>query len=58
MGLRCCSNGVSSMLEGFNIIMGVIGLELELLTCVSGFGSLQILTRLSLNDRLGRVNQS
>ena len=46
------------MLEGFNIIMGVIGLELELLTCVSGFGSLQILTRLSLNDRLGRVNQS
>ena len=31
MGLRCCSSGVSSMLEGFSIVMGVTGLELELL---------------------------
>ena len=31
MGLRCCSGGVSSMLEGFDIVMGVTGLELELL---------------------------
>ena len=28
------------MLEGFSIVMGVIGLELELLAYVSGFGSL------------------
>ena len=31
MGLRCCSNGVSSMLEGFSIVMGVMGLEPEVL---------------------------
>ena len=31
MGLWSCSSEVSSMLKGFNIIMGVIGLELELL---------------------------
>ena len=31
MGLRCCSSGVSFMLEGFSIVMGVTGLELELL---------------------------
>ena len=28
------------MLEGFIIVMGVIGLELELLSLVLGFGSL------------------
>ena len=31
MGLSCCNNGVSSMLEGFSIVMGVTGLVLELL---------------------------
>ena len=30
-GLFCCSSGVSSMLTGFSTVMGVIGLELELL---------------------------
>ena len=31
MGLWCCSSGVSSMLKGFNIVMGVTGLEPELM---------------------------
>ena len=39
MGLWCCTNGVSSMLEGFSIVMGVTSLELELLAWVSDFSS-------------------
>ena len=31
IGLWCCSNEVSSMLTSFNTVMGVMGLELELL---------------------------
>ena len=30
MGLWCCSSGVSSMLKSFSTMMGVMGLELEL----------------------------
>ena len=31
MGLGCRNNGVSFILEGFSTVMGVTGLELELL---------------------------
>ena len=31
MGLLCCSSEMSSMFTGFNTMMGVMGLELELL---------------------------
>ena len=31
MGLYCCNSKISSMLKGFSTIMGVMGLELELL---------------------------
>ena len=56
MGLWCYSSGVSSMLTSFNTVMGVMGLELELLAWVSALGSLcslpsnldQILPLLSL----------
>ena len=55
-GLWYCSSGVSSMLTGFSTVIGVMGLELELLTWVSTLGSLcnlpldldQILSPLSL----------
>ena len=40
MGLWCCSNGVASMLIRFSTVMGVMGLELELLAWVSTLGSL------------------
>ena len=40
IGLWCCSSKVSSMLEDFSIVMGVMGLELELLAWVSALGSL------------------
>ena len=56
MGLWCCNSRVSSMLTGFSTVIGVMGLELELLTWVSTLGSLcnlpldldQILSPLSL----------
>ena len=40
MGLWCSGSGVSSMLKGFSIVMGVRSLELELLAWVLGLGSL------------------
>ena len=40
MGLWCCSNRVSSILIGFSTVMGVMGLELELLAWVSALGPL------------------
>ena len=40
MGLWCCSSEVSSMLIGFNTVIGVTSLELELLAWVLGLGSL------------------
>ena len=62
MGLWCCSNEVSSMLTSFSTVIGVTGLELELLASMSVLGSLwslpsdldQILPKI----RLGRVNHS
>ena len=40
MGLWCCSSGVSSMFMGFNTVMRVMGLELELLAWVLALSSL------------------
>ena len=60
MGLWCYSSRVSFILASFNTVMGVMGLELELLAWVSTLGSLcslpsnldQILPPLSLS-RIG-----
>ena len=40
MRLWCCSSGVSSMLMRFSTMIGVMGLELELLAGVLALGSL------------------